>query len=182
MTNAKTPTETVRAGAVEAIPNDTPNMPQMRLEQAFIRGLLACPARIAAQLLERVDQLDFHAEQHRLLLSEIAKRAHALLDEGDKDTPVNPVALEVDLMRAGVLDKDSVREALLECVTGDPAAPSDLVVLTVGLRAARVRRACVTVGGALVDAAAQSDDELALAIRDAQYLPSLALRAGLEVA
>lgn len=168
---------------VEPATNDTADT-TARLEIALLSGLMTCPARRVLEIAARIDERDFYDGHHRTIYSHICAAAHEMESRGEADAIVHPTVVQLRLQGTGELSHGNTASALIQATTGAHVPPSwsGVLELADGLKVQRLRRAMRTAGAGLVESAEGSADDMARALHNAGFLPSLALRAGLEVA
>ncbi|WP_197429531.1 MULTISPECIES: DnaB-like helicase N-terminal domain-containing protein [Corynebacterium] len=154
-----------------------------RVELALLAGLMMLPARRVLEIAARVDERDFYDGHHRTIYAHICAAAHEMESRSEADAIVHPTVVQLRLQGTGELSHGNTASALIQATTGAHVPPSwsGVLELADGLKVQRLRRAMRTAGAGLVESAEGSADDMARALHDAGFLPSLALRAGLEV-
>lgn len=184
--NENTPTPVAGAGALENVPESTPDdtahLQVHQLEAALLRGLLAYPAARVLEVADTLAQQDFPDDAHRRVMYAVYACAQALDAAGESDRAVSPEAVQVMLQGTGDLAHGVTSSVLLEVTTGNPPAWHDVQLLAAALRTHRLRRAVSDYGHSLVAAAGGSTPELTGVLQQLSRLIPLAQRAGLEVA
>lgn len=148
----------------------------------LLRALLAAPAACVLAAVEDLDRHDVYDDHHRIILDALTELARQQVTAGDESHPVPVTAVQLDLQRSGVLSHGRVAPLLIEATTGTPAPLVWLPALIDGLRRARLRRAVITVAGALAEAGRTGAvDDLTTALLHLPQLMDVARRAGIEV-
>lgn len=183
MINGNTPAEATTGASfnTESASYDT-TAPSVvtSMEDVFLRALFALPSAQILTVIASLEAEDIYRPHHRIVFDALIRRARAQNNRGSGTQAVDPVVVQQDLMRDGSLD--IVKSVLLNVVTGDPLPAAWVDDLAAGLRGNRLRRACLTVGEALIQAGRTGGH--ADLVRTLGYLPSLfilARRAGLDL-
>lgn len=184
MEYAKTPTETVRAGAGDADNNYTRYTLHQPAVKALLHAIMSYPARRVLELAEIIEPDDMPDDDSTAIFTAVLVAAHRLAGSGDTDAMMCPMVIQLDLERTGQLTHGAVAELMVEVTSAQymPAAWPDVLNLATGLKEQRLRRDMATVGHFLVNAAGGSNEEIVLAVESLLRIPELAQRAGLGVA
>ncbi|MCT2287833.1 hypothetical protein M3F30_04435 [Corynebacterium sanguinis] len=145
---------------------------QQHLEQALLRGVLATTADTALATLAAITPENFQFPQHQTIAKAIYARAQALSDAQAGTAHIDPAVVMADLVDSGATD--TVRTAMIEVSTGNPAAPAELPRLTQALQIATLRAEMLTTGQALTTAADGSLTDVQTALQHAADLTRLA--------
>ena len=158
------------------------NATEARATMELLRALLAAPAACDLAAVEDLDRHDVYDDHHRIILDALTELARQQVTAGDESHPVPVTAVQLDLQRSGVLSHGHVAPLLIEATTGTPVPLVWLPDLIDGLRRARLRRAVITVAGALAEAGRTGAvDDLTTALLHLPQLMDVARRAGIEV-
>lgn len=145
---------------------------QQHLELALLRGVLATTADTALATLAAITPEHFQFPQHQTIAKAIYARAQALSDAQAGSAHIDPAATMADLVDEGATD--TVRTAMIEVSTGNPATPAELPRLTQALQIAALRAEMLTTGQSLTTAADGSLADVQAALQHAANLTRLA--------
>lgn len=150
-------------------------------ENALLRALIWCPARLILDVASGLEEDDFFNEQARIVYRAILTVASDLDAQGYSNHEIDPVIIRDDLKATGNYG-DTIHHLMLSITAAGEPAPIPPIVhqLARYLRVERLRRALDTVGHGLIAAAQDSHDHILVAIARTQHLQALARRAGVE--
>lgn len=158
------------------------SFPQLKdLQEAVLRGFLACRADRVLALVTDLGDEDFPDYPHRMILHAIVEVAQGLVAAGEGDNAVTPEVVQIALRNAAVHTHSLMTTTLLNVTTGRPPAVHDLQQLCAELKTQTLRRALHGYGQTLITAAQGPSDLLAPVLHKTRQLQELARRAGLEV-